>query len=288
MELRHLRYFVAVAEEMNIHRAAERLHISQPPLSLSIKQLEEEIGAELFTREGRGIQITRAGQIYLTHARKILADTEVANEQARQSHHGITGHLRIGFVSSSITGILQQTVATFKKKFPGISLDIRQSTNSTIPRQLIEKDIDVGILRLPEYLSDALSIKEVSKEGWCVALPEGHALAKQASVSIKDLKEERLIFYPRWNSPAGYDDVMAMFREKDIEPFIYQEATEQMTIAGLVGSGMGIGVVPECMSRIKIPGVVHRSIKGTKNRTGFAFVTRPDADLVVENFLKTV
>lgn len=285
MELRHLRYFTIVAEEMNMHRAAERLHISQPPLSLTIKQIEEEIGVELFTREGRGIQITRAGQIYLDHARKILADTQAAADQARQSHLGIVGRLKIGFVSSTVSGVLQTTVAAFKKKYPGIILEMRQSTNSAIPQQLQDRDIDIGILRLPEHLPSILTVTEISRESWCIAIPEKHALAAQQSVSIKDLSGAPLIFYPRWNSPGGYDDVMAMLRDGGIEPQIYQEATEQMTIAGLVAAGMGVGIVPECMAKIKVPGVTHRSIKKTKGKTGFAFVTRPEKDLLVENFL---
>jgi DNA-binding transcriptional LysR family regulator len=286
MDLRHLRYFVAVAEEMNMHRAAVRLHISQPPLSLTIKQLEDEIGAALFTREGRGIQITRAGMIYLEHARRILADTDAAGEQARLSHQGITGTLRIGFVSSSISGILQKSVAAYKKKYPGVLLDIRQSNNSIIPGQLEQGQIDVGILRLPEPLPSTLEMKDVWRESWCVALPEKHVLCGQKSVSIKNLDGERLIFYPRWNTPAGYDDVIEMFREHQVSPDIYQEATEQMTIAGLVASGMGIGIVPECMSLIKIPGVTHRLIRNTKGRTGFAFVCRREKDILVENFFK--
>ena len=286
MELRHLRYFVAVAEEMNVHRAAQRLNISQPPLSLTIKQLEEEIGAELFTREGRGIQITRAGKIYLTHARKILADTDDAAEQARQSHQGITGTLRIGFISSSITGVLQRTVAAYKKKYPGVLLDMQQSNNSAIPLLLEDGRIDVGIMRIPESLSEKFRVQEIERECWCVALPERHRLEAQDQVSIKELDGERLIFYPRWNSPLGYDDVINMFKEKGVTPYIYQEATEQMTIAGLVASGMGIGIVPECMSRIKIPGVSHRKIRNTKNRTGFAFVSSRERDTLAENFLR--
>lgn len=288
MELRHLRYFTVVAEEMNMHRAAERLHISQPPLSLSIKQLEEEIGVELFTREGRGIQITRAGQLYLDHARKILADTKIAAEQARKSHFGIVGCLKIGFVSSTVSGVLQTTVAAFKKKYPGIILEIRQSTNFSIPQQLLDREIDVGILRLPEHLPSTLAVTEISRESWCIAIPERHPLSAQESVSIKDLSGYNLIFYPRWNSPGGYDDVMTMLRDGGIEPQIYQEATEQMTIAGLVAANMGVGIVPECMAKIKVPGVTHRPIKKTKGKTGFAFVARPDRDLLVENFLKMI
>jgi len=288
MELRHLRYFIAVAEEMNVHRAAERLHISQPPLSMAIKQLETELGVNLFTREGRGIQITRAGQIYLQHARKILADSEIASEHVRQSHLGLTGRLRIGFASSTITGILQVSVAKFKKAYPDVLLDIQQVTNAIIPQRLIDKEIDIGILRVPEYVPEMLRVKEITKESWCVALPVNHPLVEHSIVSINNLADVQLIFYPRWNSPGSYDDVMNMFREKNVVPCIYQEAAEQMTIAGLVASGLGVGIVPECMTKISIPGVTHRIIKGTKGRSGFAVVTRPDDDILVQNYLKLI
>lgn len=284
MELRHLKYFVAVAEEMNVHRAAARLNISQPPLSLTIKQLEEEIGAALFTREGRGIQITRAGEIFLVEARKILADTVQARQKARDSHDGVVGTLKIGFVSSSISGILQSSVSAYKKEYPDVVLDIVQSTNTNIPAQLMKRDIDIGILRLPESAPDTLEMKTVWKESWFAALPDKHILSKKSEIRIEDLADQRIIFYPRSNTPIGYDDVMSLFTDKGIHPHIYQEATEQMTIAGLVASGMGIGIVPECMANIKIPGVRHRPIAHTKNRTGFAFVFRKENDLLVKNF----
>ncbi len=286
MELRHLRYFVAVAEEMNIHRAAKRLNISQPPLSLSIQQLEKEIGAALFTREGRGIQITRAGEAYLVRARKILFDAKEAADEARQTELGLIGTLSIGFVSSSISGILQNTVAAHKKKYPNVALNMKQSVNSRMHRQIQSGDIDLGIVRLPEDIPSHIAIEEIKRESWLVALPKGHRLIAKAAISIKDLDGEPLIFYPRHNSPAGYVDVMELFKANGIEPYIVQEAMEQMTIAGLVASGMGVGIVPECMAQIKIPNVVHRPLKNTKNRTGFAFIHRGEDDVLVKNFIK--
>jgi len=285
MELRHLRYFVAVAEEMNIHRAAKRLNIYQPPLSLSIKQLEEEIGAALFLREGRGIQITKAGEIFLKRAYQILESAQKASLEASHIEKGVAGTLRIGFVSSTVTGILQKFVSLQKQHYPNVELDLRQSTNSAIPQQLMARDIDIGILRLPEHLPDGVSMKEITKESWCVALYKNHPLISKKEIRIKDLKNEKLIFYPRSNTAAGYDDVMKLFHDKDVVPNIVQEATEQMTIAGLVASGMGLGIVPECMASIKIPNVTHRLLEGTKNRTGFACVFRKEKDILVNQFL---
>lgn len=286
MELRHLRYFVAVAEEMNIHRAAARLNISQPPLSLSIQQLEAEIGVPLFTREGRGIQITRAGENYLVRARQILADSKKAGEEARQLHQGIAGTLKIGFVSSAITGILQKSVSAYKKRYPNVSLQINQSVSSRMGDELLNKEIDVAILRIPEDVAPGLKLIRQTSESWFVALPKDHPLTAKKEIRVKDLQKEKLIFYPRSNTAPGYDDVMNIFREKNVTPDFVQEATEQMTIAGLVGAGMGLGIVPECMASVKIANVVHRPLEGTKNRTGFAFVVRDEDDALVRQFLE--
>lgn len=285
MELRHLRYFLAVAEEMNVHRAARRLNISQPPLSLTIRQLEEEIGVTLFERKGRGLHITRAGEIFLKRVRAILNSAEEAVIEAVQVGQGIAGTLRIGFVSSTVTGILQKSVSVQKRRYPQVNIEMTQSTNKGIPEQIAADEIDIGLLRLPEVLPSFICMKEVSKESWFVALPKGHLLKDKKKIRIHDLARERLIFYPRENSPAGYDDVMNLFKEKNVTPNIVQEATEQMTIAGLVASDMGVGIVPECMAQIQIPNVTHRPLEGTKNRTGFAFVYKKDADPLVQNFL---
>lgn len=286
MELRHLRYFVAVAEEMNIHRAAERLHISQPPLSLTIKQLEEEIGVELFTREGRGIQITRAGEQFLKRARQILTDAEKASIEAKQSSLGITGTLRIGFIGSSVTGILQDCVSVFKKKYPSVSLELQLSTTTGLPSEVADGKYDVAIMRVPQSVPEGVTSKIARRESWMVAIPEKHRLCLKTTVTFKDLENERLIFYPRSNSSDSYDDVMQMFKDHKVVPNIYQETNEQITIGGLVASGMGIGIVPECMSLIKIPGVIHRHLKGTKNRTGFAIIYKNEKDVLVRNFLR--
>lgn len=285
MELRHLRYFVAVAEEMNVHRAAARLHISQPPLSLAIQQLEEEIGTSLFTRQGRGIQITRAGETLLEKACAILEQARQAAETTRLVGEGKSGTLKIGFISSAISGILQQTVAAYRSACPDVILHLEQSVSSQMEQRLLAREIDIGLIRLPEYISDEIDVQEAAKESWMAALPARHPLAKKKNVRIPDLASERLIFYPRWNSPAGYDAMMQLFERHGVTPHIHQEAPEQMTIAALVAAGMGIGLVPECMARLRLPGIIHKPIAGTRNKTGFAFIARKDGELLVKSFL---
>jgi len=289
MELRHLRYFVAVAEEHNIHRAAKRLNISQPPLSLTIKQLEEELGIDLFTREGRGIQITRAGASFLDHAREILHAADKAKSQARSVGQGVSGTLKIGFVSSTITGILQDSVTAYKKNYPSVMIELEQSTNQKIPELLLKRQIDLGILRIPEIFPSGIDSQEASRESWYLAIPQKHPLLSiRRKMTVKDLRDIPLIFYPRSNTHRGFDDVMDLFKKSKITPTIVQQATEQMTILALVAAGGGIGIVPECMSKIKIPNVVYRPLDGTQGRTGFSFVFRDEEDPLIKRFLECV
>lgn len=285
MELRHLRYFVAVAEEMNIHRAAERLHISQPPLSVAIQQLEEELQTLLFTREGRNIQITKAGEFFLLEARNILAQLEQSCFQTKQVGEGKAGIIKIGFISSSVTGILQQLVSQYKVLYPNVQIDLKQYSGNRVIRKISSKEIDVGIERFPINLPNELKMNVMVKEGWFAAINKSHPLSKKKIIKVTDLKNEALIFYPRWNSPVSYDDVIDIFTKKNITPNIVQEATEQMTIAALVASDMGIGVVPETMKKIKVDNIVHVPIEGTKNRTGFGLISRQDHDVLVHQFL---
>ena len=285
MELRHLRYFVVVAEEMNIHRAAERLYISQPPLSVAIQQLERELSTKLFTRKGRAIQITKAGEFLLVEARNILAQVEKSILQTQQVGEGKAGLIKVGFISSSVTGVLQQMVSGYKQLYPNVKIELEQYSGDHIIKKISNKEIDVGIERFPIDLPNDLKIDVVVKEGWVAAIPKSNILSKKKILKVTDLDNEDLIFYPRWNSPASYDDVINLFVKKKVTPNIVQEATEQMTIAALVASGMGIAIVPESMKNIKVDNVVHVPIEGAKNRTGFGLISRQNNDALVHQFL---
>ncbi len=283
MDLRLLKYFVVVAEEENIHRAASRLFISQPPLSVAIKQLETEIGVNLFDRIGRGIKLTPAGQNFLLKAREIIEDYESAKRQTYNIGQGIEGHIKIGFVSSSVTGLLQDYVTHLKSSAPNYEISMMQSKNSLIPQQLLSQNIDVGILRLPEELPTKLKIIYERKEHWCLAVPKTHKLSKRKSVSLEELSREHLIFYPRENSATGYDDMMQLFHTRKLVPNIVQEATEQMTIAALVIGGIGVGIVPSCMASVKIKNISHVPIEQTANKTSLAIVVRNDDNSLLFN-----
>jgi len=288
MELRHLRYFIAVAEEMNIHRAAERLHISQPPLSLTIKQLEEELEVKLFDRVGRHIEITRAGEFFLERAQAILGKVEKAKIEAKHIHEGKSGTIKLNFISSAVTGILQSIVSNQREHHPDLNLEIQQSTTSKIFDDLLNEEIDVGIIRLPMRLPDGVQAITLTNESWFVAINTDHPLSKKERIDVSELAGEPMIFNPRWNAPIAYDNMVEYFQERGVEPNIIQEATEQMTIAGLVASNIGIGVVPQCMAQIKVDGITHKKLVGTKGLTGFCLVKRETPDKSLQALIDTI
>lgn len=285
MELRHLRYFIAVAQEMNMHRAAKRLNISQPPLSLTIKQLEEEIGTQLFDRVGRAIKITRAGEDFLCYAQEAIQQSEIAKQHARLIGEGKKGVLKIGFISSAVSGMLQEIVLNARQETPDIQLKLSQSVSGRLGEKVINKTYDIGLIRHPEYLPEGIISRELTREHWCVIFRKEHCFSQLKSVSIEQLAHEDIIFYPRYNNPAAYDDLMQIFSEKGVKPNIIQEALEQMTIAGLVSSGLGVGIVPACMQSIHVSGIKYLPIEGTENQTGFSIIYRDEGDPLIETFL---
>lgn len=289
MELRHLRYFVAVAEEMNFHRAAERLRISQPPLSMQIMQLEQEIGTPLFTRDKRSILLTPAGEIFLRHSRKILKESLAAVEDARSAGAGLRGKIRISFVSSAVTGFLQKSISKFSQIYPGVTFELMQSVSLKIAEDVQRNEIDIGIARFPIDLS-GYNVREFpqEKEPYCLAVYTGHRLEKKNFARIEDLRNENIIMFPRETAPASHDDVMSIFFEKNITPRIVQEATEQFTISGLVASRLGVAIVPACMKNVTVSGIRHIALKNIRQKTGFTLITRPKPGILERNFLNVV
>lgn len=286
MELRHLKYFIAVAEELNFHRAAERLNISQPPLSQQIKQLEEEIGTELFYRTNRVVTLSEAGKVFLEKARQILDDAYIARREARFAAAGQTGQLQVNFVASVAAGYLQKSVSKYRDQYPEVYLKLKQSTSHLMPDEVEKGETDIGLVRLPIKIPDTLDLKVIKKEALYVAMPVSHKLSKHKTLSVFDIAEEPLITTPRSASPYYYEAVMSVFRRENIAPNVRQEAIEQFTIAGLVASGLGIALVPEVMRHIKFPGVIHIPLKNTKGLIGLGAITRKEPNVLVSNFLE--
>jgi DNA-binding transcriptional LysR family regulator len=260
MELRHLRYFVAVAEELHFRRAAERLHMSQPPLSQQIRRLEEEVGATLLVRNQRRVELTAAGQAYLARSRDILAAVEDAAREARRVQRGEVGRLDVGFVGSAMYSVVPEVLRAFRERFPDVGLRLRELGTTEQLRRLEDGRLDVGFLR-PPGPRPGLSIETVLLEPVVAALPEHHPLAAAPEVRVEDLAAAPLVLMTRAGAP-GLRDALTRLTDGLAEDAIVQEVTEMQTLVGLVAAGVGVSLVPQSLRALARAGVVYRDLTG--------------------------
>lgn len=276
MELRHLRYFIAVAEELHFGRAAERLGISQPPLSQQIQALEEEIGARLFERTNRRVELTDAGRLFLDESRQVLAQVDKAVLLARRAHLGELGELKIGFTSSApFTSTIPSSIHAFRKAYPGVHLDLQEMSSRQVLKALLEESLQVGVIR-PLALPDAVHWVELFREPLVAVLRADHPLAagSEDGLAIAALAEEPFVFFPRSYGTGLYDQVIALTRQAGFSPRIAQEASEAMTIIGLVSAGLGVSILPASFRRTRVDGVVYRTLSDPEATTAVWLVRR--------------
>lgn len=259
MELRHLRYFVAVAEEMHFGRAAERLGVSQPPLSQQVKDLERELGAELIDRSRRKIRLTHAGRLFLEEARLALSQAEKAARTARRAHRGEVGTLSVGFVGSATYEVLPEALRSFRKRYPNVGLELQTMHGAQQAEAFREGRIQVGFLRPP--VDDSLATRTLLEETLVAALPADHPLAGARKVSLSELAGEDFVLAPRPAGPAVYDRIVGLCQEAGFSPSVAQESAELQTVAGLVAAGMGVALLvgkPEHLLQHR--GVAYREV----------------------------
>ncbi|HCI2742592.1 TPA: LysR family transcriptional regulator [Pseudomonas aeruginosa] len=276
MELRHLRYFIAVAEELHFGRAAERLGISQPPLSQQIQALEEEIGARLFERTNRRVELTDAGRLFLDESRQVLAQVDKAVLLARRAHLGELGELKIGFTSSApFTSTIPSSIHAFRKAYPDVHLDLQEMSSRQVLKALLEESLQVGVIR-PLALPDAVHWVELFREPLVPVLRADHPLAagSEDGLAIAALAEEPFVFFPRSYGTGLYDQVIALTRQAGFSPRIAQEASEAMTIIGLVSAGLGVSILPASFRRTRVDGVVYRTLSDPEATTAVWLVRR--------------
>ncbi|MBH9318279.1 LysR family transcriptional regulator [Pseudomonas aeruginosa] len=276
MELRHLRYFIAVAEELHFGRAAERLGISQPPLSQQIQALEEEIGARLFERTNRRVELTAAGRLFLDESRQVLAQVDKAVLLARRAHLGELGELKIGFTSSApFTSTIPSSIHAFRKAYPDVHLDLQEMSSRQVLKALLEESLQVGVIR-PLALPDAVHWVELFREPLVAVLRADHPLAagSEDGLAIAALAEEPFVFFPRSYGTGLYDQVIALTRQAGFSPRIAQEASEAMTIIGLVSAGLGVSILPASFRRTRVDGVVYRTLSDPEATTAVWLVRR--------------
>ena len=263
IELRHLRYFVAVAEELHFGRAAERLHLSQPPLSQQIRRLEELLGYALFVRTSRSVKLTNAGEVYLERARRTLRNVQRDIDETRSIGQGEVGSLNIGFVGSAMLTTLPGIFRAYRKAYPRVHLQLHESFTARVADGLENGTLDAGILRD----GDALPMLEVTtlfSEPYVAVLPATHACAQQKSISPGALRDEPFVYYPRTAGVRAFEKPLTLFEEYGFRPQIVQEASHWLTILRLVGAGLGVSVAPACVRRIESPEVVCIPLRGAK------------------------
>lgn len=259
MDLKQMRYFLAVAEERNFTRAAERLHMAQPPLTRQIQALEEDIGAALFVRTTKGVGLTEAGQALLAEVPNLLALAQRAKERAVLASEGQSGRLDIGIFGSGVLDVIPRILARFHAQRPEVRIVLHNLSKHEQVQALRERRIGVGFNRLvsPE---DDLAVEEVLRESMTVALPANHRLAKQASVSIPDLSEQPMILYPRLPIAGLAQQVVQAFNREKSVLRVEQEVEDVLTAVALVAGGFGACVTAASTASLQLPGVVYRPL----------------------------
>jgi DNA-binding transcriptional LysR family regulator len=286
--LRYFEYFIAVAEELNFSRAAERLKISQPPLSQQIQRLEKELGVKLFIRTKRKVELTEAGAAFLQEANRTLAQMKTAITIAQRAGRGEIGKLVVGFVGSSAYGFLPTAIRTFRERFPDIELTLKELTTVEQVEALSKDQIDIGFLRPPIFRED-LEQEPVQKEPFLVAISEKHPLAAHPSISPQDLSHEPFILVPHSLAPGFYDQMMEICAPAGFRPQMVQEAIQFHVIVSLVAAGLGIAFVPASIRTFQRADVVYRPLEQVTIQAEIMAVwRRKGASPVLSSFMEVV
>jgi DNA-binding transcriptional LysR family regulator len=285
MELRQLRYFVAVAEELHFRRAAARLHISQPPLSQQIAALEGELGVTLLARTRRRVTLTPAGDAFLREARALLAGAEAAAGTARAIGAGQEGVLRVSFVGSALLSIVPGIVQRFRAARPRVQIQLRERSTAEQLEAIATGAADIGLLRPPVSADPALAVRTVLREATVVALPADHALAALRRVPLRRLASEPLVLFPREQAPGYHDLLTGRLAATGTTPQIVQYAPETITIIGLVAAGIGVSPVAASVANLALPGVVYRPLQGAPATELLAVHRGEDESPLVQAFV---
>ena len=263
MELRHLRYFITVADEQSFSRAAERLHIAQPPLSQQIQALEIELGVQLFNRKTRPLQLTLAGQTLLAEARAILVKLEQAVHQTQRIHQGELGYLTVGFTSSIANGIFPEIMRTYRQQYPEVKLILEEENSATLIQRLRDRQTDMIFLYLYDeiFAANDLETLALTQEPLVVVLPQNHPLTAQAEISISDLKNEEIVMPLHQVVSDLPDQIYHLCSQAGFVPKVAQTAVFMVTILGLVAGETGISILPSHVQNLQRQAVVYRPIQ---------------------------
>jgi DNA-binding transcriptional LysR family regulator len=242
IELRHLRYFVAVAEELHFGRAAARLHLAQPPLSQQIRRLEEILGYPLFVRTSRTVKLTAAGEVFLNSARRTLRNVKDDMEEVRSIGRGDVGSLRVGFIGSGMLTPLPAMLGQYRRQYPRVQLQLRETYTSGVVQSLLRGMLDAGFLRDGDP-TEGIVTETLFSEPFVAVLPHTHPLATRTGISAGQLRDEPFVYF---------------------SPMAVQEAPQWLTILRLVGAGLGVTIAPACVRQIVAPNIVCLNLHGAK------------------------
>ena len=278
MELRHLRSFLTVAEELHFGRAAARLHISQPPLSQQIRRLEDEIGARLFRRTNRLVQLTPAGRAFLAEARQAIAAAERAVGAAQRAERGELGELVVGYVTSATYGPLPDVIRMFRRRLPEVEVKLRNLRSVQQSQALIDRRIDVGLVR-PHAADSRLVYEALWREPVVVALPSDHPLAHRAAIDIAGLATDIFLIAPAEEDTAAFhDEVFALCRKAGFTPRVDDGVPDVQAALAMVAAGLGTHLVAAELQRFRRKGVVYRPLRPRSLRIELGLAWRRDDD----------
>jgi DNA-binding transcriptional LysR family regulator len=285
IELRHLRYFLAVAETLHFSKAARRLGMAQPPLSQQIKRLEQMLGHALFERTTRGVKLTAAGQLLARRARSTMQKVDEDLAQVRRLGRGEEGTLTVGFSGSVMFTELPAAIQSFRRRYPKVELRLRELVTSAQIAALLNGQIDLAFLRDGDP-TEGIRITTLLKEKYVAVLPEAHPLARRRTLSVKALEGEPFIMFARRMGPLAYDRTIACCEGSGFRPNIVQDAPQWLTLVRLVAAGLGVSLAPACVARVAMPGAVYREVKAAC-RTSIDLGVKAGAESVLaRNFIE--
>lgn len=288
VDLRRMRYFIAVAEELHFGRAATRLHMAQPPLSRQIRQLEASVGTRLLDRSRRGVTLTTAGRVFLEEARATVRQADRAVERARRAARGETGRLAVGFIDAAIYSVVPPVVRRFSQEYPAVELSVTELRIPDQIREVGEGRLHAGFVH-PPVSDPRLAVESMFTEPLTVALPTGHRLAGLAEVDLADLAGTPLVQFPREINPPLFDDIVGLCRAAGFTPPSLREASPKQTIIGLVAAGLGASLLPASLENLRRDGVVYRPLAGPGLAVDTSVIwRRTDRDPALHAFLRVV
>ncbi len=283
LELRHLRYFLAVAEELHYRKAAEKLFISQPGLSKQIKQLEENLGVQLFERHNRKVVLTKAGEYLKVEVTKNLKDLDNILNHAKLINTGKDGNLKFGYVGSAMQDIIPNLLVRLNQQYPNISFGLKEMDNKSQIESLLSNEIDIGFVRV-EKVPKSIERKTVLKESFCLVLPKNHEINAYNFKSLKDFQTEPFILFDAKYSVSYYEKVMEIFQQFRFTPIVSHNTIHAESIYKLVENGFGISIVPKSLTKTNYTGIQFIELNRIPQRTTLSAVwSKENRNPVIQN-----